>query len=360
MKSLVINAVVTALALLAGLAAGEALVRVLFKDTSVLYPRYHTDYHYGGYALRGTRPNAEFWHTSIDGSWKFVTNSRGFRNTREFAYAKPAGTLRVLVLGDSQTLGYEVRQQATFAAALERHLARTGIAAEVLNTGVSGFSTAEELAFLENEGYRYHPDVVVVGFYANDFDDNLKAGLFELDAQGHLAELKYEHLPGVKIQNLIYSLAPVRWLSENSYFYSLLFNGVWEHFKASLTRSATAAEYAVAKNSGPSDHELRLATALLERMHAFCESRGMRLIVVDIPRQSARYRFAESWPPPPPAGLEFVSSRLLLERFEGVAELHVSHGHHHISEFTHALIARELGRRIGEPARAVPLAAQSN
>ena len=54
------------------------------------------------------------------------------------------------------------------------------MAAEVLNTGVSGFSTAEELAYLENEGLRYSPDVIVVGFFANDYSDNARADLYRL------------------------------------------------------------------------------------------------------------------------------------------------------------------------------------
>src|SRR5688572_14635277 len=81
------------------LGIGEAVVRALYKDQTVLFPRYHTDYRYGRYTLRGIRPNAEFQHVSVDGRWRFVTNSRGFRDTREFAYQKPAATLRVLALG---------------------------------------------------------------------------------------------------------------------------------------------------------------------------------------------------------------------------------------------------------------------
>src|SRR3954451_15931747 len=143
---------------------GELVVRVAFKQQTVLFPRYHTDYQYGDYTLRGIRPQSEFWHTSVDGSWRFVTNDRGLRDSRNFAYEKPPGTLRVLALGDSHTQGYEVRQDATFSAVLERYLTSRGVRAEVLNTGVSGFSTAEEVVFLENEGYRYQPDVVVLGF----------------------------------------------------------------------------------------------------------------------------------------------------------------------------------------------------
>jgi lysophospholipase L1-like esterase len=146
----------------------------------------------------------------VDGAWKFVTNSRDFADTREFTYAKPPNTLRVLSLGDSHTQGYEVHQDLTFSAVLERYLKYRKINAEAINTGVSGFSTAEELVLLENEGVKYSPDVVILGFFANDFEDNLKAGLFGLDAQNRLVEKKYEHVPGVAIQNFIYAIPGVR------------------------------------------------------------------------------------------------------------------------------------------------------
>jgi lysophospholipase L1-like esterase len=333
---------------------GEVVVRLALKDRSVLYPRYHTDYHYGAYTLRGIRPHSDFWHTSVDGTWEFVTNNRGFRDTRDFPYAKPAGTLRVLSLGDSHTQGYEVHQDATFSAVLERYLRSHGTRAEVLNAGVSGFSTAEELAFLENEGYKYQPDVVVLAFYANDFEDNLKADLFGLDKSGGLVEHKHEHIPGVRIQNVIYSIPGVKWLSENSYFYSLLLNNVWEYFKARLTRNAVAStEYAVPTESA-STYETDLALALIERMQRYCRSHGMRLIVVDIPAQGKPYHFADSLPPAAQQTLkaeqiEYVSSHALFSDYDGAVALHVPHGHQHITELTHAAIGVELGRLISRP-----------
>ena len=334
---------------------GEIAVRVLYKDESVLFPRYHTDYQYGRYTLRGIRPNSEFWHTSVDGSWRFVTNSRGFRDAREIPYAKPAGTLRVLALGDSHTQGYEVRQEETYAAVVERFLATRGIKAQAINAGVSGFSTAEALAFLEAEGHKYAPDVVVLGFYANDFEDNLKSGLFALDPAGKLTERKHEHIPGVRIQNAIYAAPPVRWMSENSYFYSLLFNSTWEYFKARLSSAVKEAsaesEYAVPRGDGPGDAEIALAAALIERMDHFCLERGIRFIVVDIPARPGVHRISSSLPEGlierlRSAGIEYIASRALLADFDGAAAMHVTHGHQHISELTHTLIGVELGRRL--------------
>jgi hypothetical protein len=72
---------------------------------------------------------------------------------------------------------------------------------------------------------------------------------------------------------------------------------------------------------------------------------------VDIPRKLKPYGFAGSLPPAALKALnelhtEYLSSRSLLGDFDGAAEMHVLHGQDHISEFTHALIGVELGRRI--------------
>ena len=59
---------------------------------------------------------------------------------------------------------------------------------------------------------------------------------------------KKSHIPGVKIQNIIYELPFVKFLSEHSYFYSLMFNNTWEFFKTRLARRAAEQvnEYAIA------------------------------------------------------------------------------------------------------------------
>jgi hypothetical protein len=346
MKKFASSAATLVVSFAVALALGELVVRAVLKEETVMFPRYHTDYRYGEYTLRGIRPNAEFWHTSVDGSWKFSTNSRGLRDVREFPYEKPAGTLRVLALGDSHTQGYEVRQEATYAAVLERALNANGFKAEVLNAGVSGFSTAEALAYLEAEGHRYQPDVVVLGFFANDYEDNLKAGLFALE-NGHLVARRLEHLPGVRIQNAIYALPGVTWLSENSYFYSVAFNTVWLQFKnlASAHAKEKSFDYAIATKA-QSKYDVDLAAALVERMHAFCARRGIRFIVVDIPQASAPYKFQKSILFK--SGAELVDTNRLLAPYAGAVEAHLAHGHNHISEFTHALIGAELGRRITE------------
>ena len=353
MKSWLSGILAFAVTTAAMLLLGEWVVRILYADSTVLFPRYHTDVQYGDFTIRRIRPDSSFRHTSIDGSWEFVTNSQGFRSSENFSYQKPEGVYRVLVLGDSHTQGYEVRQEHTFSAVLERYLRKNGINAQVINTGVSGFSTAEALILLENEGFKYEPDAVVLGFFANDFEDNLKAGIYELDAAGELGVVRQEYIPGVRIQNVIYSLPAVRWLGENSYFYSMLFNTTWEFFKARLARQANqyAAEFAVPQKSEYSRYEIDLAYALLDRIHYLCKQRNIPFMLLDIPSVDSGDHVSSSFPADfmplsTNFSTRFIHSSEIFADFINVIPLHVPNGHRHIAEFSHALLGVESGKAI--------------
>jgi lysophospholipase L1-like esterase len=97
----------------------------------------------------------------------FATNSKGLRD-REFTYASTPGKLRILMLGDSITVGWGVPVQDTFAKRIERMYADRGIDAEVINTGVGNYNTIQEVEFFLTEGRKYQPDIVVLNFTFND------------------------------------------------------------------------------------------------------------------------------------------------------------------------------------------------
>jgi len=335
---------------------GELVVRALWKDSIVLFPRYHTAAQYGPVALRRLQPNTVFWHTSVDGSWQFRTNAQGFRDDEDWSIEKPAGQIRVLVLGDSNTQGFEVRQEQTYSAVMQRALRRRGLDAKVMNSGVSGFGTAEELAFLENEGIRFAPDAVVLGFFGNDFEDNVKAGLFALHG-GALTQQKDSHLPGVGVLRVINAIPGVSWLSENSYLYALALNTTWEAAKTFLlerSKAELATEYAVPQGEPKAGGDFQLALRLIERMSEFCRSRGIPLIVIDVPLPE--HLFPDASTPPSEllafrssvpdelvdgfrrASDVYLASGTLLGPWAGVAEIHVPHGYRHIGEFTHLVL----------------------
>lgn len=96
------------------------------------------------------------------------TNSRGLREAESVGYAKAANAKRVLVVGDSFTLGYTVDRPDTITGLLGARLAAEGRNVEVLNGGTEGYSTDQEVLWLAREGAKYAPDVVVLQMYEND------------------------------------------------------------------------------------------------------------------------------------------------------------------------------------------------
>lgn len=125
-----------------------------------------------GYRLR---PNAEGWNRT-EGVAYVKMNNDGLRD-REHSKAKPAGTFRIAVLGDSMVEARQVPFEKSFSAQLEHDLAACdtfrGKTVEVINFGVSGYGTGEELLMLRKEVWSYSPDLVLLAFTsANDVSDN--------------------------------------------------------------------------------------------------------------------------------------------------------------------------------------------
>ncbi len=109
---------------------------------------------------------------------EFVTpieiNSEGRRDV-ERPREKPEGVVRVLVLGDSFTEAMQVPLDQAYFRRLEAALNEDGSGRryEVLGAGVSGYGTAGATLYFETEGYRYEPDLVLLGFYpGNDIQNN--------------------------------------------------------------------------------------------------------------------------------------------------------------------------------------------
>lgn len=127
--------------------------------------------------LLGTRLKSNYagWNTK-EGRVFFRTNSAGFRD-REHAVAKPNDTVRIAILGDSFCEALQVELEETFWAICERELNGCDLTAgkkiEVLNTGVSGYGTAQELLLLRHKLWQYEPDIVLLAFLTgNDIRNN--------------------------------------------------------------------------------------------------------------------------------------------------------------------------------------------
>ncbi len=111
-----------------------------------------------------------------------------------YSVEKPAKVWRVIVLGDSIMAGLRTKLALTFSKQLEKRLQADGYRAEVINFGVTDFSTAQDLIYLQTKAIKFHPDLVILAFSAGqDYRRNLRAWLrddrrpyFRVDRDGRL------------------------------------------------------------------------------------------------------------------------------------------------------------------------------
>lgn len=125
-----------------------------------------------GFRPMRNRPNDDAVLERVEFQTRIVTNALGFREPR-LPGPKPPGTMRVVALGDSFTLGYGVEEAEAYPRRLERLLdeRNPGRRHEVINLGVPGACPLDYVAHLEEVGLDYQPDLVLVGFMANDVND---------------------------------------------------------------------------------------------------------------------------------------------------------------------------------------------
>jgi len=105
-----------------------------------------------------------------NGGLTYRINEYGFRGP-DYPLDKPPGKQRVVLLGDSFTFGEGVRFEDTFGERLEQRLGRDHV--EVLNLGVGGIDTIEEVSYLRHQGLRFQPDLVILVYVLNDAGNEL-------------------------------------------------------------------------------------------------------------------------------------------------------------------------------------------
>ena len=150
------------------LLAAEAGLRL----AGISYPEFHRLDETRGWA---PRPGVEGWWTTEGGAHVRI-NRAGFRD-RNHETAKPDGVLRIAVLGNSFTEARAIPLDETFWSVAGRRLAAcpglSGVTVEMLNFGVSGYGTAQQLITLRDHVLAYGPDLVLLAFYSgNDVWNN--------------------------------------------------------------------------------------------------------------------------------------------------------------------------------------------
>jgi len=114
------------------------------------------------------------------------TNSYGQRDI-ERSIEKPPGTRRIIMLGDSVVEGVGLREIDDLIPR-QLELLYPDEHVEVLNFGVTGYCTRAEVELLEVKGLKFKPDIVVLVFVENDFE-NYNQQAFQLDPAAKRPEI---------------------------------------------------------------------------------------------------------------------------------------------------------------------------
>ena len=165
------NLVLAALSVAVAVLLGEVALRLV----GFSYPNFWRPDPLTGTVLA---PGMQGWWTD-EGRAYVKVSSQGLRD-HEHSVAKPAGTYRIAVLGDSYAEALQVDLEHAFWALLPKKLEACGFGGgrkvETVNFGVSGYGTGHELLTLQHRVWPYSPDMVLLAFFpGNDVRNNSKA-----------------------------------------------------------------------------------------------------------------------------------------------------------------------------------------
>jgi lysophospholipase L1-like esterase len=269
---------------------------------------------------------------------RVTTNSLGFRSPEPDPRRNAKG-LRVVCLGDSQTFGNGVSQDDTYPAQLQALLASRNpeAGAAVINTGVRGYSTTQEVDLLFRIAPQLSPHVVTLGFYLNDIGEVLRKSLDILDESGEEQRRGFKRLTPYR---LIY-------LMKRSRLVTLVY---WRFRMLHAETEGNPAYQVLLGNTPPEFEESwRRIEEDLSRARDLARERGFRLIVFPVPegqefreecpREQYRSRF------------NALAERLGIDHFDPTPRMKALGGGFdryfiiwdgHINPRTHGLIAESL------------------
>jgi hypothetical protein len=163
---------------------------------------------------------------------------------------------------------------------------------------------------LENRGFAFHPDLVLLAWHQSDYDDNVRSQLFAL-SDGKLVRDQKEYLPGVKTRQMLDRIPGYSWIEANSMLYSFVRETIAKKVKSILAAvhggsdapaasaedggSASEAQPAAAPTAEPTYSD-RLTVALLAKIQEECQQKGIKLLILDVPTWTSRTRFLSQFP----------------------------------------------------------------
>jgi len=214
------------------------------------------------------RANSTARHITPEFNVHYVIDDHGFRQ-RDQPEAADSSAMRILAVGDSFTFGDGNEERDTWLRVAEREVREKvevshRVHVDIINAGVEGYDTRSELLWLEELVPKIHPDIVVLGFVANDVYTNRPVTsppppMLHPQERGAFA---------------LHSVALARRLvMQNDRLYANLFL-----LTSRRKYYATSPDSSVAR-------QMRITRDLLHEMADYCRGHETQLVIVSIPQQ---------------------------------------------------------------------------
>lgn len=275
-QSILINVVLAALSTSAALAFSELVLRQMGLGPMYVSPERELFWKYDARLGWAHQPGQEGSFQTESFRITVHINDKGLRD-REHTYERPGNTPRILVMGDSFAWGYGVEEPERFSQRLEAMLG-----AEVINAGVSGYSTDQELLWYQDEGSRYDTDLVIVVFSGNDIGHNEQQHVYTVYYKprfvSNAGELVLTGYPVPKTGppgRFVYALSQRTALG---YFLIQRFFELRTWYGALQAKAEQG--HALAASPGAAAEPFALTLALLNEMRTTANSKGATFLVV--------------------------------------------------------------------------------
>jgi len=210
------------------------------------------------------------------------TNSLGLRD-EEYHGKRPNG-FNVLALGDSFTWGaYGTELNETFVKILEKRLDEdSNRNYQVINAGVPGYGTDQQLDYLKSYGSQFKPDVVLLNFFVgNDFFDNAQKNEFTAK-DNYLVANKAQQNSLEKLRIFLISHFHSYRIMEKG---AIIFfdNFIQENVRGKLQYDEREAGLFIKPTIKEIQEQFDMTKQILDEMNSYLKSRNIKLVVVILP-----------------------------------------------------------------------------
>ncbi len=296
-KDVLLNSLLLFVSIAVGLTLVEVALRVVgyekFK-VEIPNPERAIFWHYDSLLGWKHLPNHEDRFIMSDFDIHVKINDKGLRD-KSYSYQRQKGVFRILVLGDSFTWGFGVEKEQIFTERIEKSQDNL----EVINMGVSGYSTDQEYLLLKEEGLKYQPQLILLMFFDNDIYENSLAINYFI-----YPKPKFSIVNGKLIltsRPLSTKVSPLRkvhyflrthLITYNILVRVLLYNQI-KPIKFSRQLVSGIKLWLIGKKK---ENPFELTCAILSELKALSEAHGAQLVIIQIATQDQALDFDKTKP----------------------------------------------------------------